>query len=413
LVLEEVANLAQPYVWYIVGGGTAAVLAVVAWRMRWLGSVVRFAYPNARYNTIGNRYVKQHDLEVLVASNSLPEVLSLIHVEEVNLKDIRDYTTFEPAFNRYHLKSMEEFYGNVPNDLKPVVEAYLCKHELDIIKTLFKAYYRDALDEVKDEVKPWGNITSHEIYNITDAKDIEEAADALYYTPYGKALKRAVDEFNGDLEYFDSVLDLFYLRNLKESADKTHWNIKLQTKELVDVILDVHYLKLLLRLKTRKEMSKQVEKLSDQIMPTRTLHGSFLRGLWESEDIPTMVSLLANTPYGEPLNSGLKQFTDKGDLTAFEIELDRYLLNRTMKFGIKNTLTMGPLMRYLISHEFEIRNIKVVARSTKCLYGRRVTNEGHAFRYGIGRSGRCGHRDGFCPYRYQGFLQGPRRRSRL
>jgi vacuolar-type H+-ATPase subunit C/Vma6 len=362
MVLQDLAELARPYTWYIVGIGSAAALAVVTWRMRWLGSVIRFAYPNARYNTIGNRYVKQHDLEVLVASNSFQEVLSLIHVEEVNLKDIRDYRTFEGTFYNYHLKSMEEFLKKVPGDLHPVVEAYLCKYELEIIKTLFKAYIRGHIDKVKDKVKPWGNITSHIIYNITDAKDLEEAADALYYTPYGKALKQAVDEFDGDLEFFDSVLDLFYLENLKNSAEKTHWNIKLSTREFVDVILDMYYLKLLTRLRSREEMPKKFQKLLEYVVPTRTLHGPFLQALWDSEDIPTMVGLLQHTPYGEVLNNGLKQYQENGDLTGFEIELDRFLLNQVVKFGIKNTLTAGPLMRYLISSEFEFRNIKVVAR---------------------------------------------------
>jgi V/A-type H+-transporting ATPase subunit C len=362
MVLEELAELARPYTWYIVGVGSAAALAVVAWRMRWLGSVIRFAYPNATYNTQGNRFVTQHDLETLVASNSLPEVLSLIHIKEVNLKDIRDYSTFETVYNRYHRKRMEGFVENVPKDIRPVVEAYLAKYELEVIKTYFKAYHTGKLDEVKDVVKPWGNIDSHILYNITDAKDIEEAADALYYTPYGKAVKQAVDEFNGDLEYFDSVLDLFYLKNLKESAEKTHWNIKLSAREFVDVILDTYYLKLLTRLRSRAEMPKEFQKLLDQIVPTRTLHGPFLQALWDCEDVPTMVALLQNTPYGEVLNKGLKQYQENGDLSGFEIELDRFLLNRSVKYGIKNTLTAGPVMRYMISKEFEVRNIKVVAR---------------------------------------------------
>ncbi len=362
MVVEELAELAQPYVWYMVGGGTVAALGLIAWRMRWLGSVIRFAYPNSRYNTIGNRYVKQHDLEVLVSSNSLPEVLSLVRVEEVNLKDIRDYQTFEPAFKRYHLNSMTELLHNTPKDLKPVVDAYLCKYELDKLKALFKAYHMGTLDEIKDDFKPWGRIDSHIIYNIVDAKDMAEAADALYYTPYGKALKKAVDEFEGDLEYFDSVLDLFYLKNLKKAADKTHWNIKLSVREFVDTILDTYYLKLLTRLITRKELPKKFQKLLEGIIPTRRLHGPFLLALRDCEDIPTMVSLLQSTPYGEVMNNGLKAYSDNGDLTGFEIELDRFLLNQSVKFGIKNTLTAGPLMRYLISSEFEYRNVKIVAR---------------------------------------------------
>ena len=76
-MINELAEGVRPYLLYIIGGGTAAALAVVVWRMRWLGSVVRFAYPNARYNTMGNRYVSKENLTVLADSNSFQEYMFL------------------------------------------------------------------------------------------------------------------------------------------------------------------------------------------------------------------------------------------------------------------------------------------------------------------------------------------------
>ena len=103
-------------------------------------------------------------------------------------------------------------------------------------------------------------------------------------------------------------------------------------------------------------------KLFEEVQPTKTLHAGFLLALYEAEDIPTMVGLLSKTPYVGALETGLKGYTENSDLMGFEMELDRYILNAVVKFGVKHTLTAGPVMRYMISKEFEVRNIKVVAR---------------------------------------------------
>lgn len=359
---ESVAEFLRPNIWYIVGLGTLTAGAIVAWRMRWLGSVIRFAYPNARYNTIGNRYVKKDEIRTLIESNSFQEALSLMSIEEVNLKEMNDYRGFERAFDKYTQAEFTELLARCPKDIKPVISAYLEKNVLDTIKVIFRAKHIGELDKIKDDILPCGCVTPMMIYNIQDAKDLDEVADVFHYTPHNDAIKQALKGFEGDFQYFDAVLDMHYLQMLSDSVSKSNIHVRSQAKEFADMVIENIQIRTILRLKSRGGIPKKLMKVLENSVPTQTMHIGMLMALKDAEDVATVVTAFANTRYAEPLNSGLKEFEKTKSLERFEKELDILLLNRVARMSTKNTLLAGPLLRYLISKEFEIRNVKVITR---------------------------------------------------
>ena len=50
------------------------------------------------------------------------------------------------------------------------------------------------------------------------------------------------------------------------------------------------------------------------------------------------------------------------DLQILELSLDRYYLDEVVSLSMKSSLTVGPTIRFLISKEFETRNLITVLR---------------------------------------------------
>ena len=82
----------------------------------------------------------------------------------------------------------------------------------------------------------------------------------------------------------------------------------------------------------------------------------------ELEQPPQVISALEGTSYFDVLKDSIEQYNKEGSVQVLENALDRYFLKLAKDISIKNYLNLGPTLRFLVSKEFEIKNLKVIAK---------------------------------------------------
>jgi V/A-type H+-transporting ATPase subunit C len=71
---------------------------------------------------------------------------------------------------------------------------------------------------------------------------------------------------------------------------------------------------------------------------------------------------LEGTSYYESLAHAIEEYNKENSTQVFEIALDRFLLKKISMISSQFYVTIGPSLRFLISKEFEIRNLKIIAK---------------------------------------------------
>jgi len=80
------------------------------------------------------------------------------------------------------------------------------------------------------------------------------------------------------------------------------------------------------------------------------------------ESIPQVISSLEGTSYFEPLKNAIEIFHKDKSVQIFENELDNNFLKLVRNISTQNYVTIGPTIRFLVSKEFEIRNLKIIVK---------------------------------------------------
>jgi V/A-type H+-transporting ATPase subunit C len=71
---------------------------------------------------------------------------------------------------------------------------------------------------------------------------------------------------------------------------------------------------------------------------------------------------LEGTPYITPIRDAMGDYEKSRSISPLEIAMDRFLLSRIVDLSIQYTITAGPMIRYIVSKEYETRNLKTVLR---------------------------------------------------
>jgi V/A-type H+-transporting ATPase subunit C len=80
----------------------------------------------------------------------------------------------------------------------------------------------------------------------------------------------------------------------------------------------------------------------------------------EASDVPELASELEGTKYFPVIKDLIGNYEKNRDVSPLEIALDKYLLRLVVEIAIQHTTTAGPTIRYMVSREYETRNLKTI-----------------------------------------------------
>ncbi len=377
--MVTIAELVDPgnyYFWIITVAITIAIIGLLKGKIQMLFTITSFAYPNAKFNAIGNDYVRKRELESLIEARNLHDAIGILNTRNYPLKDVRSAENAELLLDEYNLKSLEDILQDIPEGLHPLIKIYLKKYEVQIIKRILKtrlqkirsgAIGADVDTKAKlgsnrrDEsrgIRPVGELTNEVIQQMLDAERGDEIADLFAKTPFGKELREVIHEYDGNFQKIENILDKYVFNELRTADGQVSGTLAAPTRFFISHLLDISNIKMLLRAK-RKRFSPEVCK-NMLYPPGIALPQWKLEQICEVSDVTEIIAELEGTKYYPVLKDKVPDYEKTKNVSQFEIALDKFLLHLVVEISVQHTITAGPTIRYLVSREYETRNLKTI-----------------------------------------------------
>jgi len=352
-MLEELLNPYHPLFWVVI----LVIIGVVFWLLlRPFLTTMRFVYPTAKYEAMGNPYVKVHNLRSLLDGKNLEgfkETLNAqkdYHIDGETLEEVHhhlDALFYQTVtmMQQDSSKSMQEFYHK-----------YIQKHELYHIKTAVKNILTDTIKDI-----PEYTMLSEETQQLLKSLHEVSKEDLPEFMKHHDFPDELVEELRNDepdLTMINMLFDQYFLTTLDNvSVPYKCGQVK---DEFIKRSIDMISIKQLLR-------AKQLNLPKDTILEMFLGEGKELASwkyhdLSEAESVSQVISGLEGTSYYPLLKEKFEYYSKDNSVQILENAIDRQFLHHIRDISIKNYSTMGPSLRFLVSKEYELRNLKIIAK---------------------------------------------------
>jgi len=334
------------------------IVKVIAPKAQILVNAMRFAYPNARVRAIGVPYALASNMHPLLESKNVSEVISRI-ADSYKL-DVTgdDPDEIEKALKLALFRTYKNTITRVPKCIKPFLESYLTKFEAEQLKVAIKGKNAGlSPDTIKKKMVSVGNITPDLIGELAEADSMDRIVQILSDTAYGKTLSNALLDYEktGSMLPLELALDRCVFQGLSESTSKIPASVVASISKFVDTYVDVTNIKAVIR---GKKEGFEPETTRKYLLPGGTLPAWMLIQVAESRDVAEIVSTLEKTKYVPLLKKAMSEYEKSGSIYAFEAIFDRHLLHMVFGFARESTFDVGPIMRFIIAKDYEVRNIR-------------------------------------------------------
>ncbi len=337
----------NPLTWITIAAIIIIPTAILA---RSFKTTVLFVYPNAKIEAMGNPFLESSNIERLLESKTLKGFIE-------HLSTHRDYkvegeTTLElqESIDEILPRFIEDLKRDNSKKMQGFYDMFLQKMDSHILKKAFRDLAEGKEIQV-DLKKIKSNITKQIIKDLIETEDIEST---LRQHGFPVELIELIRNRTDKPLLIDAYVDRYIIDKLRETSVPHGCRKGLQ--EYIDRLLDIENLKLLFRAKQLKYDEETILKLF--------LGEGVEIPLWkykeliQTRDIPQLISQLEGTSY----YGVLKNIDFKTSVQQLTIALDKLLLKHARDISTSNYTTIGPTIRFLVSKEIEIRNLRIIAK---------------------------------------------------
>jgi len=156
----------------------------------------------------------------------------------------------------------------------------------------------------------------------------------------------------------DNAVDKHFINKLKNV--RVPYKCENGKQKFVKTTLDLINIKNVLRAKQFGYDSESCKKLF--IGEGREIASWKYNELCEVDSVSQVISSLEGTSYYNVLKDSIEIYNKEQSVQVLETSLDSLLLKLVSDISSQNYVTIGPTIRFLVSKEFEIRNLKIIAK---------------------------------------------------
>jgi vacuolar-type H+-ATPase subunit C/Vma6 len=315
-----------------------------------------FAYPNAKYEAIGNPYINEKNLNNLVDSKNLTEFKDTLN----SLKDYNvigeDIYTIQKSLDDNFLQTIKMMQKDNSKKMKQFFLTYLGKKDVYLIKNELKKIVMGKQNETDIEIAILPR--TKKILNKLKESDKENLIVVLKSYGFENDLIETIQKEPVDLLKIDIILDMYILNQFKKV--KVPYNCEKAKQGFIKRILDIQNIKNVLRAKQLGYDLNSCKKLylgeGQEIAPWKFNEISDL-------DKPSqIITALEGTSYFTVLKDSIELYNRENSVQVLENVLDGLFIKQIKDISLKNYLNLGPTLRFLVSKEFEITNLKIIAK---------------------------------------------------
>ncbi len=246
-------------------------------------------------------------------------------------------------------------------ELYEMVSAYLDKWDVWNLKVILrgKSYGLDA-DGIREDLVPAGRLSAESLDKLIALDTDEDILASFGKTTHVEIPQEIISAYksSGNLGVIEDFLDKVHYERLIKSISLTSRPSQL-FYDYVREQVDVKNFETILKLKAEGIYGEQVTKYL--IRGGRMIDDRTLALLANAEDIPSMVNEASQIDFGEEVKAAL----DANNVRDAVLGLRKYERQKAKKFSRLYPLSVIPVIDYMINKEYEVRNIRVIARGTE------------------------------------------------
>ncbi len=353
-MLEVLSDPSNYPFWILILFIIAGAIAIMS---RPFSTYVKFVYPNAKFEAIGNPYIDEKLLSNISESKSLNDFTE-------KLNSSKDYDIKGQNANEIHkslddslIKTIEMMRKDSSKKLNKFYDLYLEKIDIYLIKNEIKNKL------INNKVSNQSIENANLIKTKNFIKDVEESerdkiAELLKNYGFSYDFSELINEKEVDFIALDNQIDKYILDRFKDI--KLPYKCGQPKQHFVKILTDMINIKSLLR-------AKQIDLDSESCLKLFVGEGQEIanwkfKEISEVDQVSQVISALEGTTYFNILKDNIENYNKEKSVQILENALDSIFLKLVKDISIKNYVTIGPTLRFLVAKEFEIKNLKIISK---------------------------------------------------
>lgn len=332
----------------------AGAIAVIS---RPFSAYVKFVYPNAKFEAIGNPFITDSELNRIVENKNLVDFKDALNAsKDYNLSGDNIFE-LQQSLNDNLLQTIEMMQKDSSKKMKEFYDMYIEKIDVYLVKNTIK----NKLDDRKIDEKIFDQAilikTKTLLQKIIDAEK-ENLPEILKTYGFEKEVFDVFSDENIDYLKLDTAIDKHIINKIRQV--KVPYKCDKAKELFVNYILDIINIKNILR---AKQLGYDEESIKKLLLGVGQEIASWkLKEISEVDSVPQAISRLEGTSYYNVLKDAIEEYNKAGSVQIFENALDALLLKLVKNISTQNYASIGPTIRFIVSKEFEIKNLKIIVK---------------------------------------------------
>ena len=325
-----------------------------------------YAYTVARVKAKKSLLLKEEDYDKMLMM-TVPEISRYIseagynkemtdlagRMSGINLLEHATHLNMAKVFSSILLSSTGELYE--------MVSAYLDKWDVWNLKVILrgKSYGLDA-EDIREDLVPAGRLSAESLDKLIALDTDDDILASFGKTTHVSFPPEVLATYKagGNLGVIEDFLEKVHYERLIGSIDRSSRPSHLFYDYIREEV-DMKNFETILKLKAEGVYGEQVMKYI--IGGGRKIDDRMLATMANAEDIGSMMSEVAQLEFGE----AVKEALESNNLREAVLSIRKYGRQKARKFSRLYPLSVIPVIDYMINKEYEVRNIRAVARGTE------------------------------------------------
>jgi V/A-type H+-transporting ATPase subunit C len=327
--------------------------------------VLSYLYINAKIMAKEGKFISPMRWDDLWGCTSPAEVASLLegtdyfpYLSEGAMHEAKE---LEKAILEEFSSLAKEIADIMPKDAWPIREYLLRRWDVMNLRTIMRGIHGDLRkEEIVESLAEGGEFDFTFLKGLIDAEGMDGFVALLTRTPY-HTLTEGLAGYHAmhNLLFLEALLDKIFWEELLAKVLKLK-GLR-EFRDFIEVCSETHNLKIVLR---AKHDGLSLEEVGAFLIPGCTITHE-ITAAFDDEELSSLISLLEDTIYFEPLLSAQTEYERTGSVFPFEVALDKLVANKAEDIRRKKPFGPGPLIGFIASKEAEVKGLLAVVRSTE------------------------------------------------
>jgi V/A-type H+/Na+-transporting ATPase subunit C len=353
-IFEAFFNPSNPWFWVFIASTVGLIMGITA---RVFATYAKFVYPNAKFEAMGTPFVSEKKLNDLTSQNNLTSFIDSVNTnKDYNLSG-ENTLEVQNSIDKHFLKTVEMMRTDSSKKMKYFFDSYLSKYDYYLIKKVIKDKFRDK--EIDEEIlkRPIVEESKKLLIRLYNAKK-EEIPKVLKNADFNPEIIDILEEEEVDFLLLDIALDKQLIEKLEQT--KIPYKCKKAKQKMIHTLIDVFNVKNILRAKQRKYDIDYCKNLF--LGEGQEIREWLFNEMAEQESVSQAITRLDGTSYYDYLKDKIEQYNKYNSVQVLENGVDQAFLNIIKDISTEHYVTIGPTIRFIVSKEYEVRNLKVLAK---------------------------------------------------